>query len=51
MKQVKQLSKLINTEAYYKGQVCQIMKDMGTNGYPLSPEMQAHVKELFCGGD
>lgn len=51
MKQVKQLSTLINTEAFYREQTCQIMKDMNAYGYPLSPEMQAHVKDLFCGGD
>ena len=51
MKQVKQLSTLINTQAFYKEQTCQVMKDMGSHGYPLSPEMQAHVDGLFCGGD
>ena len=48
MKKVKQLSTNINTEPFYKQQACQILGGMASHSYPLSPEMQIHVNELFC---
>jgi len=47
-KEVKDLSKRINTESYYEHQACQIMSGMDEIGYPLSFEMDAQVRELFC---
>ncbi len=49
-KEVKQLAKLINTQAFYKGQACQVLNQMGGQGYPLSAGMQAFTAELFCSG-
>jgi hypothetical protein len=50
-KKVRQISKYINTEAYYKQEACQNLRKMTTHGYPLSMEMQAYVDELFCPAD
>ncbi len=47
-KVVKQLSTRINTEAFYQYQACNILNSMGEHGYPLSPEMQGKIDELFC---
>jgi hypothetical protein len=47
-KQVKQLSTRINTEPYYEVQACQTLSSMADDGYPLLPEMQDQVNELFC---
>ena len=49
-KEVKQLAKLINTQAFYKGQACQVLNQMDAQGYPLTPGMQAFTAELFCSG-
>ena len=47
-KQVKGISTRINTESFYRQQACRILKDMSGHGYPLPPEMQNSVDELFC---
>ena len=47
---VKQISTVINSEAWYKLQACQILQGMSDQGYPLEPEMQSYTDELFCGG-
>jgi hypothetical protein len=47
-KEVKDLSKRINTENYYKHQACQILTDRNETGSTLSSEMDAQVRELFC---
>lgn len=51
VKQVRQISTRVNTEPFYRQQACQILNGMGEHGYPLSPEMQEHVRALFCGGE
>lgn len=51
MKKVKQISTRINTEVFYKQQACQILSEMDKSGYPLHPEMQSQVDDLFCGGN
>lgn len=47
-KQVKGLSTRINTQLFYKAQACDHLNSMPDRGYPLSPEMQSYVDELFC---
>jgi hypothetical protein len=47
-KQVKGLSTRINTQLFYKAQACDHLNSMPGRGYPLSPEMQSYVTELFC---
>ncbi len=47
-KQVKGVSTRINTQLFYQEQACQHLKAMSEHGYPLSPEMQSYVDELFC---
>jgi hypothetical protein len=42
---VKQISKRINIESFYKKQACRNLSAMQS-----SPEMQEQVRELFCGG-
>jgi len=46
---VKQISTVINSEAWYKLQACQILQGMSEQGYPLGPKMQSYTDELFCG--
>jgi hypothetical protein len=50
MQNIKDLSKRINTEPFYKKQACQILNTMGENGYALKPEMIDQINVLFCGG-
>ncbi len=47
-KQVKGMSTRINTEPFYRQQACRNFNSMSDFGYPLSPEMQSYVDELFC---
>jgi len=47
-KQVKGLSTRINTEPFYKQLACKNLNAMPELGYPLTPEMQTQVGELFC---
>ena len=47
---VKQISSVINAEAWYKLQACQVLQGMAEQGYPLQPDMQAYTDKLFCGG-
>jgi hypothetical protein len=47
-KQVKGISTRINTEPFYKQLACENFTAMPEHGYPLSPEMQSYVDELFC---
>lgn len=47
-KQVKGISTRINTEPSYRQQACRNFNSMSDFGYPLSPEMQSYVDELFC---
>jgi hypothetical protein len=51
LKQVRQFSTRINTEPFYQQQACQILNGMSAHGYPLSPQMQEHVRVLFCDGE
>jgi hypothetical protein len=46
--QVKGLSTRINTQKFYKLQACRNLNAMAEYGYPLTPEMQATVDEVFC---
>lgn len=48
VKQVRDISKRIDTENYYKLQTCQIMTSMDKLGYPLSPDMDSQIQQLFC---
>ena len=50
-REIKNLSKRINTENYYKRQTCQIMTSMDEMGYPLSPETDTQVRGLFCSAE
>ena len=47
-KQVKVLSTRINTEPFYNQLACKNLTTMAEYGYPLNPEMQNRVDELFC---
>jgi hypothetical protein len=47
-KQVKVLSTRINTEPFYRQLACKNLNAMTEHGYPLAPEMQSYVDELFC---
>jgi len=47
-KQVKGISTRINTQLFYKEQACNHLTSMADHGYPLSPDMQSYVDELFC---
>jgi len=47
-KQVKGISTRINTEYFYKQLACKNLNAMPELGYPLTPEMQNQVDELFC---
>jgi hypothetical protein len=47
---VKEIATRINTQKLYRQQACANLQGMPSQGYPLSPEMQAHVEGLFCGG-
>jgi hypothetical protein len=46
---VKQISSIINAEAWYKLQACQILRGMSEHGYPLQPDVQTFTDKLFCG--
>jgi hypothetical protein len=48
---VKQISTIINAEAWYKLQACQVLQGMSEHGYALQPDMQAYTDKLFCGGE
>jgi hypothetical protein len=47
-KQVKAISTRINTEPFYRQLACKNLAAMTEHGYPLAPEMQSYVDELFC---
>ncbi len=47
-KQVKGISTRINTEPFYRQLACKNLNAMTEHGYPLAPEMQSYVDELFC---
>jgi hypothetical protein len=46
--QVKGLSTRINEEPFYRQLACQNLNAMTEHGYPLAPEMQTYIDELFC---
>jgi hypothetical protein len=46
--QVKGISTRINEEPFYRQLACRNLNAMTENGYPLSPEMQTYIEELFC---
>lgn len=48
LQRVKELSRRINTESFYKQQACDNFETMSQLGLTLSTEMQAQVQELFC---
>jgi hypothetical protein len=47
---VKDIATRINSERLYRQQACVNLNAMPAHGYALSPEMQAYVGDLFCGG-
>lgn len=47
-KQVKGLSTRINTQLFYRDQACARLNSLADRGYPLSPEMQSDVDQIFC---
>lgn len=47
-KMVRDISTRINTQLFYRQQACQKFVVMSERGYPLAPEMQNYVDELFC---
>jgi hypothetical protein len=47
-KQVKEISTRINGEPFYRQLACKNLNAMAGHGYPLTPEIQSHVDELFC---
>lgn len=47
-KQVKKISTRVNTESFYEQLACRNLNAMAEYGYPLDPEMQSYVNELFC---
>lgn len=47
-RQVKAISTKVNTEPFYRQLACQNLSAMGKHGFPLAPEMQNFVDELFC---
>ncbi|MBK9925606.1 MAG: hypothetical protein IPP66_09970 [Anaerolineales bacterium] len=47
-KQVNGISTRINTEPYYRQLACKNLNAMADHGYPLTPDMQSQVDELFC---
>lgn len=47
-KQVKGISTRLKEEPFYSQLACRNFKNMSENGYPLAPQMQAYVDELFC---
>ncbi len=47
-KQVNGLSTRVNTEPYYRQLACKNLTAMSDHGYPLTPDMQSQVDELFC---
>ncbi|NWG35463.1 MAG: hypothetical protein HXY42_13605 [Chloroflexi bacterium] len=46
--QVKGLSTRISEESFYRQLACQNLNAMTEHGYPLAPEMQTYIDELFC---
>jgi len=46
--QVKGISTRINEEPFYRQLACRNLNAMKENGYPLAPEMQTYIEELFC---
>ena len=48
---VRQISTIVNAEAWYKLQACQVLGGMAEQGFPLQPDMSAYTDKLFCGGD
>lgn len=49
IKMVRQISTIINADAWYKLQACQVLHGMSEHGYPLKSDMQALTDKLFCG--
>lgn len=47
-KQVKGISTRLNEEPFYRQIACRNLKAMRDYGFPLDPEMQSYVDELFC---
>jgi hypothetical protein len=47
-KEVKAISTRVNTEPFYRQLACKNLNAMTEHGYPLAPEMQNYVDELFC---
>jgi hypothetical protein len=47
---VRQIASRINTQKLYKQQACRNLSDMPENGYPLPPESQALIQDVFCAG-
>jgi hypothetical protein len=47
-KHVKALSTRINTDPSYRQLACNNINAMNGYGYPLSPDIQQQVDELFC---
>lgn len=45
---VRDISTRINTQLFYRQQACRKFSLMAEQGYPLTPEMQNYVDELFC---
>jgi len=50
MQAVKGIASRINTEKLYKQAACRNLSAMPDAGYPLPPQTEALVSELFCGG-
>ena len=48
LKQVREISKRINTEPFYQDQACRNLEALAEHGFSLSAEMQNKVDELFC---
>ena len=47
---VKRLSTIINTEAYYKREACQMILVMESAEYQIPPNMKLYSHDLFCFG-
>ncbi len=47
-KQVKSISTRINEEPFYRQLACRNLNAMPDQGFPLDPEMQRYMDELFC---
>jgi hypothetical protein len=46
--QVKGISTRINEEPFYRQLACRNLIAMQEQGFPLAPEMQSYIEELFC---